>query len=310
LLRTCERAHDVGPPPPVAEPKSPVVDHHRYVLPVRPDEVEVRAAVLWAAGARGVWERPGELVAWFTEDHVALPDSVAGGAFALEPDRDWQADWKATISPVRAGRIVVVPTWLADDHRAATGETTLVLDPGRAFGSGHHATTTLCLELLDELDLDGRTLVDVGCGSGVLAIAAATRGAHAVGSDIDPDAVEVTGENAARNGVTIPAAVGSVRAALALAGSDTVDVVVANLVTDTVVALADDLVRAVAAGGSLVASGIAEDREDVATTALRTAGLTVDDVRRRDGWIALRGQRTTVGPRDDRTEVASPPSRR
>jgi ribosomal protein L11 methyltransferase len=257
-------------------------EHHRYELPVRPDEVELRTAQLWAAGALGVWQRPGTLAAWFHGATAPVPD---GGTWALEPDRDWQAEWKATIGPVHAGRITIVPSWLADDHAARDDQLTLVLDPGRAFGSGHHATTTLCLELLDELDLDGRTLVDVGCGTGILAIAAAARGAQVLAVDIDPEAVEVTAINAADNGVEVETRVGSIDVV-----DGPVDVVVANLVTDVVVALAPQLVTATRR--HLVASGITAERQERALAALRDAGLRIDEVRERDGWVVVHGSPT------------------
>jgi ribosomal protein L11 methyltransferase len=256
--------------------------HHRYELPAAPDAVEALSARLWAAGALGCWQQPGTLTAWFREPDAPVP---AGGRWSLEPDRDWQAEWKATIGPVRAGDVVVVPSWLADDHEPHEGELTLVLDPGRAFGSGHHATTTLCLELLDELELTGNAVADVGCGSGILAIAAAARGARVVAVDIDPDAIEVTDENARRNGVAVDARVGSVGA---LPGP--ADVVVANLVTDVIATLARPLVEATAT--TLIASGISVERRDRAFTALRAAGLAIDEVRERDGWLAVRGSPT------------------
>lgn len=273
-----------------AEPS--VRAQQRYTLPVAREDAEPLAAALWVAGASGVWEQPGQLVAWFPSRDV--PGLPPGGAFTDEPERDWQAEWKATITPVVAGRFAVVPTWLVDEHEPAQGETTIVLDPGQAFGSGHHATTAQCLELLDELDarepLAGHTVADVGCGSGVLAIAAATRGARTAATDIDPDAVAVTGRNAAANDVEVAAAVGSVDAALALLGGPA-QVVLANLVTDTVAALAGELVGALADDGTLIVSGVAADRRERATAPLREAGLVVDDERERDGWVALRGHR-------------------
>jgi ribosomal protein L11 methyltransferase len=277
-------------------------EHHRYELPVTSDEVELTSARLWLAGALGCWQRPGSLTAWFEDRDAPVPP---GGRWSTEPDRDWQAEWKATIGPVRAGHIVVVPSWLADEHVPVDDELALVLDPGRAFGSGHHATTTLCLELLDELDLEGRQVADVGCGTGILAIAAAARGARVLAVDIDPEAVEVTAENAARNGVSVEARVGSVEAV-----PQPTDIVVANLITDVIVALAEPLVAAT--GTTFIASGITVERGERAVRALESAGLDVEEVRERDGWIALRGSPTAARPRGEGDEVAmdEPPPRR
>jgi len=265
----------------------------RVEIPVQPARREVVAAHLWRLGASGVWERPGVTIAWFPApgpDLTTASSSVAEFApdavtVSVEVDRDWQAEWKATIAPIRAGRFMVVPTWLVDGHEPAADELTLVLDPGRAFGTGHHATTALCLELLDERDLAGhlagRTVADVGCGSGILAIAAAARGARVEAVDIDADAVRVTRENTRRNDVEVVVATGSVDALRAPA-----DLVVANLVTDIVIALADDLVQA--SRGGLIVSGITEERREDAIGALTAAGAELEEVRSRDGWIAAR----------------------
>lgn len=271
----------------------------RLELTVRPERRDVVAAHLTAAGATGVLEQGERLVAWFAptggdgdDPDARLPAPAAVPELApqarhwsLEPDRDWQAEWKATIRPVHAGRTTIVPSWLAAEHRPAADELTVVLDPGRAFGSGHHATTVMCLELLDELDLAGRlagrTLGDIGCGSGVLAIAAAARGARVTAVDIDPDAVAVTDGNAARNQVTLRTAVGGVDQ---LDGD--VEVVVANLITATVCDLAADLVAASA--DELIVSGIAAERAGDALDALAAAGARLVERRERDGWVAAR----------------------
>lgn len=272
---------------------------HRVEVGAPPGMTDAIAARLWERGALGLWERPDGLVAWFTdpvdldapEDDPDVHRAVATARWSVEADRDWQAEWKATIAPVRAGRTVVVPTWLADDHARHPDDLTLVLDPGRAFGSGHHATTTLCLEVLDDLDLAGdlagRTVADIGCGSGILAIAAAARGASVVGVDIDADAIEVTRENAARNGVEVDARLGSIEAV-----PERSEIVVANLVTDVVAALATDLVAA--ASDLVIASGITVERAAVAVDALRAAGLELTDRRERDGWIVVCGHRRTA----------------
>lgn len=272
----------------------------RVEVPVTADRRETVAGALWTAGALGVWERPGSTVAWFTRGAGGSDSSaraalalaadrgiaeLAAATWSLEPDRDWQAAWKASIGPVRTGRILVVPSWHADSSPPADADVRIVLDPGRAFGSGHHATTMLCLGFLDDLaaagQLAGRSLGDVGCGSGVLAIAGALLGARVRAVDVDPTAVEVTRANATRNGVDVAARTGSVAA---LGGPATV--VVANLVTDVVVHLAADLVAA--ADEVLVVSGIAEQRRDVALEALERCGARTAEVRDQDGWIAAR----------------------
>ncbi len=267
-------------------------DTHRLEVPVRPERREEVALALWMMGASGTWEQPQRIVAWFT----APPDTDAYSAtvpelrgddvtLTTEPDRDWQAAWKATIAPVDAGRFTVVPTWLAAEHQPRDDELTVVLDPGRAFGTGHHATTTLCLELLDELDrahgLDGRTLADIGCGSGILAIAAAARGAEVQAVDIDEDAAAVTRENAAGNHVQLRVTAGSVEAV-----DGPVDIVVANLISDVVRDLAAELVALTRE--ELLVSGITVPRRDDVLGALVAGGAEVAQVRERDGWIAAR----------------------
>ncbi len=256
---------------------------YRYHLPIGSADVEEVAARLWAAGALGVLEHPDELVAWFPDAQAPVPP---GGFWAFEPDRDWQAAWKATIHPVRAGSFIVVPTWRVDEHAEQAGETTVVLDPGRAFGSGHHATTAMCLKALDDLELYGRRVVDVGCGSGILSVAAALRGARVVAVDVDPDAVTVTAHNAARNGVCVDARLGSIEQVRTPA-----DVVVANIVTDVLVELAPALVARTA--GTLVLGGIASERSEEVTAALRATGADLDlpPPDYREGWACLRARR-------------------
>ncbi|MEX0952959.1 MAG: 50S ribosomal protein L11 methyltransferase, partial [Nitriliruptoraceae bacterium] len=266
---------------------------------------EVVSARLHALGALGTWDQSDRIVGWFDDQPDLDPDLTDRAEWSDEPDRDWAEGWKATIGEVRAGRFVIVPSWLVDGHVAQPDEVALVLDPGRAFGTGHHATTALCLELLDEhlgddqlrdgrvtndaqastdASMDASTrLADVGCGSGILAIAAARRGARAVAVDIDPAAVEVTRDNAAANAVVVDVRRGGPEA---LVDDGPFDVVVANLLTDTVATLATELVALTS--GVLIVSGITASRRDVALGPLTAAGCTVEDVRVRDGWIAAR----------------------
>ena len=257
------------------------------------DDAEIVAARLWAAGALGVQELPTRLVGWFdTRDDDVPP----GGTWSQEPARDWLAAWRASIDPVVAGRVHVVPTWLVEEHTTPDGHVRLVLDPGIAFGSGHHATTRMALEAVERaapagarvLDVGagsgilqaalapGDRVLDVGCGTGILAIAAVLLGAGEVEAvDVDADAVVATRRNAAANEVGLTALLGGVEAA-----SGPADVVLANLLTPVLHDLATELVAAVA--------GV--------TDALTAAGG--EPVRRRDedGWSVLVHRVPAVGP--------------
>ena len=256
----------------------------QYVLDRgRADDPDVLAARLWLAGATGVWVRPDDVVGYFTDDTAPVPE---GGRWEEVDDVDWATRWLEDIEPVAAGPFDVVPTWLADDHPEQAGRVRIVLDPGRAFGSGHHATTTGCLEALAELDLHGASVLDVGTGTGVLAIAAMRRGAaRAVAVDVDPDAIEVARANARANGVVLDLALGSVGAV-----TGPFDVVVANVLTHTILELADQLVAATAPGGHLVTSGIGAERGPRVADALAAAGCQGVDVRVRGEWCVVSGQ--------------------
>lgn len=262
----------------------------QYVLPRGPgDDPDVLAGQLWLAGAEGVWVRPGDVVGYFPSPDAEVPH---GGRWEEVEEVDWAARWKEGIAPVAAGPFDVVPTWLADEHPELPGRPRIVLDPGQAFGSGHHDTTLGCLEALAELDLAGRSVLDVGTGTGVLAIAAARRGAApVVGVDVDPDAIEVARANAGSNGVDVDLRVGSVGAA-----HGTFDVVVANVLTHTILELAEPLVAAVAPGGHLVTSGIGAERAERVAAALGAAGLVEVTTRVRGDWAVVAGRRVGADP--------------
>lgn len=243
--------------------------------PLSADELAPHLAALDAAGLLGLEERAGETAAWFP-GRVELD---VPGTWEEVPDRDWNAEARLRLAPVRVGGLVVTPPWVTEHAADAIA---VVIDPAQAFGTGHHETTTGCLAALQELDLRGRRVLDVGTGSGVLAIAAALMGADPVlAIDNDPLAVEATRDNAARNDVRV-------EARLATPGdvAGTFDVVVANLDTATVTAVAGDLAARLAPAGTLVASGVSLPRLDEGLAVLRAAGL-VAHARPGREWVLL-----------------------
>ncbi len=197
-------------------------------------------------------------------------------------EEDWLESWKAQFTPLRIGRFLVRPTW--SDARAAPGLIEIVLDPGMAFGTGLHPTTQQCVEALSTIALDGKGVLDVGTGSGILAIAAAKRGATpVVAVDNDPLAVEAARENTERNGVLVPVALAS---AVDVPGR--FDIVIANIVSPVLQLIAPDLVARLAPGGMLIAAGISAPSEPQTRAAFVKAGLkTLVDRTQRDDWVGL-----------------------
>jgi ribosomal protein L11 methyltransferase len=202
------------------------------------------------------------------------------------PDEDWARRSQEGLEPVTVGRLTIVARRI--DHRVAAdegrSERILVIQPSMGFGTGHHATTRLCLAALQEIDVAGRSLLDVGTGSGILAIAGALLGAScALGLDVDADAVHAAIENLALNplarGVSFEVGDAGVRRL------EPADIVTANLTGASLVRLAPTLLRAVGAGGALILSGIlAHERNDVARAF--EPGRVVQE-RREDEWAAL-----------------------
>ena len=196
-------------------------------------------------------------------------------------EEDWLEAWKAQFTPIRVGRFLVRPSW---SDAAVSDAIEIVLDPGMAFGTGLHPTTQQALEALSTLPLETKSVLDVGTGSGILAIAAAKRGASpVVAVDTDPLAVEAARENADRNGVAIPIGSGS---AADVPGR--FDFVIANIVSAVLQQIAPDLVARLAPRGTLVVCGVAEPSERATCDAFLKAGLTtLIDRTKRDDWIGL-----------------------
>ena len=199
-------------------------------------------------------------------------------------DQDWERSWMDNFQPMRFGqRLWIVPSWHAAPQPEAVN---LLLDPGLAFGTGTHPTTALCLEWLDGQNLTGCTVLDFGCGSGILAIAALLLGApQALGTDIDPQALEASRDNASRNGIDparfpvyLPADLPQQPA----------EVVVANILAGPLVSLAPQITALVKAGGRLALSGIlAEQAEEV--RAAYAGAFDLDPTAIKDGWVRISG---------------------
>ena len=196
---------------------------------------------------------------------------------------DWQNGWRKYYHPMEIGRrLAVVPSWQDYD----TDRVKLLLDPGLAFGTGGHETTSLCLEALDELTAGGERVLDIGTGSGILAIAALKLGAaSAEGVDIDPVAVRTACENAALNGVA-DRFVG-LEGDLSDKASGRYDIITANIVANAIIARAPAVPALLAAGGRFIASGIIDSRADEVAAALTAAGLAPAVRREKRGWVCF-----------------------
>ena len=244
--------------------------------------VDLASDVLWAAGAAAVGEADGEVAGTvvLTTDLDSCPAAVreAGWAWSTwSDDGAWADGWRPFARAVRAGPFLVRPPWV--EAAVPEGAVELLLDGGRAFGTGGHPSTTLALELLAPVVAPGRSMLDVGCGSGALAIGAALLGATpVVAVDVDPAAVTATAENAAANGVRV-----DVFAVDAASAGGTYDVVAANLGAPLVFDLAPRLEACT--GTALVVSGLLGPRPADVPAAF--PGLEVVDARRADGWTAL-----------------------
>lgn len=217
--------------------------------------------------------------------------------FELLADRDWEREWMDGFAPLKMGeRLWIVPSWHdAPDPDAVN----LLLDPGLAFGTGTHPTTALCLSWLDTLSSDGQLndcdVLDFGCGSGILAIAALKLGAaRAVGTDIDPQALNASRDNARRNAIADDDFMLVLPEALPNDVDNRFAVVVANILAGPLVELAPIIAGHVAPGGRLALSGILANQAEDVLDAYRDQGLTMDEPAERDGWVRLSGMRHTA----------------
>ena len=227
-------------------------------------------------------ENPAEILPLFKERLEA-----SGVEYKLETNgieqEDWQNAWKKYYHAMDIGqRLAIVPGWETYD----TDRIVITMDPGMAFGTGTHETTSLCLETLDSMVKGGERVLDIGTGSGILAIAALKLGAaEAEGVDIDPMCVRTASENAERNGVAehFTVLVGD----LSDKASGKYNIITANIVAAAILSLAPHVPVLMAPGARFIASGIIDTRKDEVLAGLRAAGLEPVEIKEKRGWVCV-----------------------
>ena len=212
-------------------------------------------------------------------------------------DADWENNWKQYYKPMEIGeRLLVIPQWEQEDPKVRKalegGRVPLILEPGLTFGTGSHATTRLCLTALEQAVQGGEKVLDLGCGSGILSIAALKLGAaSALAVDIDDKCLDVAYENAAMNGIgrdTDTVKVGDILSDEALRAEigGGYDVVLANIVADVIIGLGPMVRSLLRENGVFLCSGIIDTRAEEVADKLRQAGLEILDTRSSEGWYA------------------------
>jgi len=207
-------------------------------------------------------------------------------------EAEWQDSWREHFHTLHVGsRTVIVPTWRS--YEPSQGEVIIELDPGMAFGTGHHPTTTMCLAALEETVEPASSVLDLGCGSGILSIAAARLGAsHVLALDIDTTAVDTAAANIRQNGVASAVKVDEGTLPYPSLRPGGYDVVVANISSTVISSLAGSIARAARPGGRVVASGILDQARGPVVQRLEEAGLHMERVDVDGDWVALRLVRT------------------
>lgn len=214
-------------------------------------------------------------------------------SLASIPEEAWAEAWKQYFKPTHVSeRLVIKPTW--ETYEAKPDEIIIELDPGMAFGTGTHATTALCMRTLEGVVQPGDHVIDVGTGSGILAVTAVKLGAERVlALDLDPVAVSSATENAKLNGlsdqitVQLSDLLGALKASEPTGVKLPVNVVVANILAEIIITFVDDVYQALQSGGTYVASGIITSKERDVATALERAGFTMEGRFEENGWVAL-----------------------
>ncbi len=211
----------------------------------------------------------------------------------LVDDSDWKDNWKEYFKPAKiSDRIVIKPTW--EDYEKTGDELVIEIDPGMAFGTGSHPTTSLCVKFLERyLEPGADAVLDVGCGSGILSIASALLGAKTVlAVDIDPVAVDVTQQNVELNG--LGSKIRTMEGDLTKGLSERADIVAANLMADLVIMLSKDVAAHLKGKSIFISSGILIEKREAVAAAIEECGFRILDVMEEGEWCAIAAQKVTI----------------
>lgn len=237
----------------------------------------------WLAEAGDVEQSRLQLEQGLEEIRALGLGEVDVPGYAWVQEEDWANAWRDYFKPLRVGeRLVVIPSW--ETYDLQNGDLPLYLDPGMAFGTGTHATTGLCLRLLERVVKPGARVLDIGTGSGILAIAAARLGASdIVAIDIDPVAVQVARENVVKNGVSVAVHLST----LDQVEAGEADLVIANIIASVIIDLLPQVATRMKKGGRFLASGIIAEKKQAVLDAMTQTWLLPLEVREEAGWVAI-----------------------
>jgi len=275
-------------------------EYYEFIFSVPDESREAITNKIMEMGSPGFFERDGDIVAYFEsqQDITGLCDELNGfrdvlkssgldSAFSFDysliPGQDWNEVWKKSFEPIDVGdNLAIVPSWIKPDTRRVP----VIIDPGMVFGTGHHETTRQCLSFIEKYSRGcaGKNFLDVGTGTGILAIGAARMGfGHVTGVDTDQSAVDAALYNVSLNGLkNVNIGRGSITDV-----SGVFDVIAANLLSETLVPIAGDIVSRLKPDGTAILSGMLTGQEDDVIRAMEDAGLTLKDKAVDGKWVTL-----------------------
>jgi ribosomal protein L11 methyltransferase len=277
-----------------------LTEYYEFIINVPDESREALTHKITGMGSSGSFERNGNVIAYFpcTEDirrlcaeldlfpHVLSASGLNSSFsydYSLLTGRDWNEEWKKNFRPIDVGdNLTIVPSWITPD----TERVPLIVDPGMAFGTGHHETTKRCLMLIEELSYQGRkqSLLDVGTGTGILAIGASRTGfAPVTALDTDQTAVDAACHNAGLNGIKdMVIKKGSITEA-----DGPYDVIVANLLSEILIDISQDIQDRLNPGGTAILSGMIKGQENGVIKAFENKGMVLKEKAEDDKWITL-----------------------